>query len=318
MKALICITTCNRLLYLKYFLPNYISFCKQSKDFDFLVAVDGNETEVLEFLKKYKIPHLYSDEREGVGLSKNRVLKSLPDYDYYFFLDDDVELLNGEIFQGFIELSEKLNFHHMSCGKIDRHHGNLSNVTIKDERLLLSDFGNGIFNFFTKYGINKVGGFHTGFAEYKRYGHTEHSHRFKKSKLSPSPFIFPLKYASGYIRFRHPDSVTGNKPIWINPETSYCYREEELLYSDLIHFPLTTLSKYKLSVFEKTQWKSENILDERDIMEFKVGDYDCLVKEFDKSERKIIDLIDNKNMILNSSAYKLGRGIIKVINFFKI
>ena len=71
MKSLICITTCNRLLYLKYILPEYIEFCQQNSEFDFLISLDGNSEENIAFLKEQGIPFIYSEEREGVGLAKN-------------------------------------------------------------------------------------------------------------------------------------------------------------------------------------------------------------------------------------------------------
>lgn len=304
MKSLICITTCNRSNYLKRFLPTYHNYCIQNESFDFVVSVDGKDERTINYLKEHEINFIYSEEREGVGISKNRVLKELPGYDYYFFVEDDVELIDPDIFNGYINLSRKYAYHHLSCGKVDRFHTNRRFMRFEDDEFLYSDFGNGIFNFFSKEGIAKVGGFHTTFAKYRRYGHTEHSHRFKKQNLNPAPFILPLKYSAGYIRFRHPESVTANQPEWINPNTGYCIEEEALIKSNLSFYPIKTLSKYHYVAFGK---QNEIHCSQEFIDAFNINDYEYLQKEFDKSERKIIELEKKINYILNSNTYKVGR-----------
>ena len=48
------------------------------------------------------------------GSSKNRVLERFPDFDYYFFLEDDVELVDERVFPAHVELSRATGIHHFT------------------------------------------------------------------------------------------------------------------------------------------------------------------------------------------------------------
>ena len=85
-KSLICITTCNRVSAIKAVIWDYINFCKKNDSFDFLISLDGDDKETVRYCEKHNIPLVYSKVREGVGLSKNRVLKTYSEFDYYFFI----------------------------------------------------------------------------------------------------------------------------------------------------------------------------------------------------------------------------------------
>lgn len=242
-KSLICITTCNRLPLIKSFIIPYLQFVHSSKFVDFCLALDGNQIDYIEFCKSYNIPLLYSDAREGVGLSKNRVLKCFPNYDYYFFLEDDVELFNKSTFNQHIQKSELEKIHHFSLSSLD------FNVLIKDKRyaynqkneLGFSLYGGAVFNFFTKTALDKVGGWNPLFAKYKRFGHTEHSYRIFFQKLNPTPFVFLLSELDSFI-WHDPPHVTqiGKKDSnnLVIPE------EQAMIDAKQSYFPLTTLSEF--------------------------------------------------------------------------
>src|SRR5690554_3333324 len=187
MKALITITTCNRLSEVKKYIWEYLSFVNANQDFHFVLALDGKEQSYIDFCDKYAIPLVYSEEREGVGLSKNRVLTKFPEYDYYFFVEDDVELVHEGIFNSIIK-HHHLTFYPHFCGNTK--HKMIEEDIVGSTCLQFSKRGGGYFNFFSKEGQQKVGGFHTLFAKYKRFGHTEHTYRFYRANLQPAPFIF--------------------------------------------------------------------------------------------------------------------------------
>src|SRR4051812_45090769 len=113
-RALIAITTCRRLEYLRSYLPHFAAFCAGDPHFDLVVAIDGTEEDTLAFCEDWSIAAVYSDEREGVGLSKNRVLRCFGDYDYYFFVEDDVELLDGAVFPAHVDVARASGIHHLS------------------------------------------------------------------------------------------------------------------------------------------------------------------------------------------------------------
>ena len=113
-RALVCVTTCQRLRYLRRYLPHFARFCADDPRFSLLVSLDGDEADTRRFCEEWEVPLLYSDQREGVGISKNRVLERFPDFDYYFFLEDDVELVDGRVFPAHVELSQASGIHHFT------------------------------------------------------------------------------------------------------------------------------------------------------------------------------------------------------------
>lgn len=236
--ALIVITSCKRINIVKQTIWEYLRFVNSNDNFNFLLSLDGNETEYLEFAEEYEIPLLYSEEREGVGLSKNRTLQKFPNYDYYFFIEDDVYLLDISIFSLFIDVSRKENIPHMMVYGST----NIQEIQKKENYTLInSSIGGAAFNFFTKKGLDTVGGWNTLFAKYKRFGHTEHSYRFVHQSLQKSPFI-AIEEAKKMIIVFDPPHVTAIR-LEIN-EKGLCHDEQELVDNKTTYFPLKTMSEF--------------------------------------------------------------------------
>lgn len=237
MKSLICITTCKRVDYLKMIIFPFVAHCNASDKYDFLLAQDGNESEYAVFCDQYNIPMIYSDEREGVGISKNRVLSMFPDYDFYFFIEDDVELLDGSVFDDFIKVYAKTGFPHMSINFL---RDVIKNEIIGEYELQFAYWGGAQFNFFAGTGLKKVGGWHGLFAQYKRYGHTEHTYRFFYQGLQPSPFI-AITNINQKLMLHNPPHVSvesGN----VNDRTQLIEDEEKLIEQKSCFQPVTTFS----------------------------------------------------------------------------
>ena len=247
-KILICVNTCNRANYVKAFAARYLRHCCENESYDFVLSLDGCDRDTVELCQKYKIPLLHSKNREGVGISKNRVLESFDNYDFYFFLDDDSELVDGGVFDKFIAISKKCNLHHMNLGEKHRFHGAENYEECVGERLLFANYGSGSLSFFTRHGINVVGGFHTEFSQNKRFGHTEHSYRFKHTSLSKQPFIVPIDCFDNYFIFHNPPSVT-NRGEMVITENGLAIAEEKLIEQKLKHFPISTMSSYSFNGF---------------------------------------------------------------------
>ncbi|MGD9494013.1 MAG: hypothetical protein AB7V36_11735 [Bacteroidales bacterium] len=245
MRYLICITSCKRLSELKKFIFPYIKYCNSNLNSFFLLALDGMENEYLDFCNKYSIPLIYSHKREGVGISKNRVLKYFPEYDYYFFLDDDVELLDFSIFADFINVFERTQYHHMSANFLRKE----TNVSIIEKHMLtFGMYGGAYFNFFTKEGIEKVGGWHTHFSKYKRYGHTEHTYRFFHQGLCPAPFI-ALTSSNNKILLHNPPHVS-EESSQMNNESQLIPDEEDMIAAKTTFFPVTTMSEITFNGYD--------------------------------------------------------------------
>jgi hypothetical protein len=241
-RALICITTCQRFAYVRRYLPQFGRFCEADPRFALVVALDGTEPEYLGFCEKWKIPLIYSEDREGVGLSKNRVLEWFPDFDYYFFLDDDVELVDGLVFPAHVELARNSGIHHFSLFERGGVRNQTSESFVAGRRIVHGMFGGGQFNFFSREGLKQVGGWHPFFARYRRWGHTEHSYRFFRAGLAPAPFNVAEDLSESCI-WHYPVSVTRVDSVETD-ENQITVSERELIDAELIHVPLQTLSPH--------------------------------------------------------------------------
>ena len=247
MKSLICINTYKSVELVKAFIWDYIEFAKSNSNYDFVVSLDGSDSDTIEYCQLHNIPLIYSDLNEGVGISKNRVIESLDSYEYYFFIEDDIELLDDRVFDIHIELSKALDIHHFSLFEARRIRDIQSHIEYQDYSIIQAMYGGAPFNFFSKKGLDIVGGFHTKFAEYKRFGHTEHTYRFVHNGLSEYPFLIIKELLDGYFRWNDPISR-----VKISVEVSknrLFIEEERLIEKKIKFFPINTISPYhKLNI----------------------------------------------------------------------
>ncbi|MFC1680709.1 hypothetical protein ACFL1S_02805 [Pseudomonadota bacterium] len=177
-----------------------------------------------------------------MGISKNRVLETYTDFDYYFFIEDDVYLINEDVFRIHIRVSEETNLHHLSLFSKDRLLGIKTEIQSTEGTVIGAQYGSAQFNYFTKYGIIQTGGFHPMFSKYKRFGHTEHSYRYVNCGLADYPFYTIEKCFFSYMRFYDPVSVSRLRPK-TGPNRLFSV-ETSLIDKRLKHFPITTISKY--------------------------------------------------------------------------
>lgn len=298
-KTLITILSCNRIGEVKKYIWGYIDFCNKNESFDFLLSLDGTEKDYASFCTAYKIPLLYSEKREGVGLSKNRVLEKFPNYDSYFFIEDDVELINDAIFQETILIAQELNYAHL-CGYDNRF--KTKSYSYKNHIISETMKGGGYLNFFTKKGLEKVGGWNTVFAKYKRYGHTEHSYRFFHSNLQPAPFIFSDKLLSMVI-LHDPLSVSPKQKLATMNQMELIDDEWNLIQQKTTYFPLKTISTYYFNGFNMS--------------------FNKTVEDFLKSNKKKYPLTskkERKDALSNHyflKIFKTNCFVYKVVYFFK-
>lgn len=246
-RALIAITTCNRFGYFKRFIWDYVFFVEGAPDFELVVSLDGYNEEYVEFCNRYGISIIYSEVREGVGLSKNRVLNSFPNFQFYFFIEDDVELIDEQIFNLSIGTLNELKVHHL-CGNENHKAESLS---LKENDVLnCSWFGGGYFSVYSKKGIETVGGWDTRFVKYKRFGHTEHSYRFVSSGLQSYPFIFP-DAANSCILLHSPPSVTATSSSLVFDENGLIQEETDLIRSQISFQEVLTICQYNKIVYNE-------------------------------------------------------------------
>jgi hypothetical protein len=243
-RALVCITTCRRLRYVRRYLPHFADFCVRDPRFSLLVALDGKDADTLRFCEEWEVSLLCSDEREGVGVSKNRALERFPDFDYYFFLEDDVELVDGSVFPAHVELAQASGIHHFSLFERGTVRKPTGASIVAGHRIVHGLFGGGQFSFYTGTGLRQVGGWHPRFADFRRWGHTEHSYRFYRAGLTPAPFNVADDLAYACI-WHSPSPVLRVEGVPID-EDQISAPERELIAEELRHVPVHTSSPYHL------------------------------------------------------------------------
>lgn len=225
---------------LRRHLPPLAKFCAADGRFSLLVSLDGTDAEVSAFCQEWRVPLLYSDAREGVGLSKNRALAAFPDFDYYFFLEDDVELVEGAVFPTHVELSRQTGIHHFSLFVRDGIRKPTGESVIGDRRVAHCLYGGADFNFFTREGLERVGGWHPRFAAFRRFGHTEHSYRFPRAGLAPAPFNVVTDLIDSCI-WHVPPAVTHVDGMEYDDD-QIALPERELMERELAFVPVETMS----------------------------------------------------------------------------
>jgi hypothetical protein len=240
-RALVCVTTCERPGCLRRYLPHLARFCADDPRFSLLVSLDGDDEESRRLCEQWRVPLLHSERREGVGLSKNRALERFPGFDFYFFLEDDVELLDGAVFPAHVEVARAGGIHHLSLFARRRLRDYERHSTVAGHRLAHGRYGSASFNFFTAEGLRKVGGWHPLFARYRRWGHTEHSYRFFRAGLAPAPFNVVEDLTEACIWHVPPTVTRSTLPVDADEIVA---PERELIERQLTHVPLRTISPY--------------------------------------------------------------------------
>lgn len=241
-EALICVTTCRRVGALKRYLPHLARWCVTDPRFRLVVALDGDDPDTRAFCDRWEIPLVWSERREGVGLSRNRVLERWGDLPYYFFLDDDAELVDGSVFPAHVALFHASGIHHFSLFERGDVRGRTGESTVGGVRILHGSYGGGQFGFYTGEGLRAVGGWHPAFAAYRRWGHTEHSHRFVRAGLAPAPFNVAVSLAD-HLVWHYPPTVTRVEGVAVDAD-QIAAPERALMQEELEHVPLETIAPH--------------------------------------------------------------------------
>lgn len=295
-KVLICITTCNRLSEVKKYILPYIEFVNKEKNYSFLLALDGNNIDYTKFCENFQIPLIHSELREGVGISKNRVLSKFPNFDHYFFIDDDVELFDSQIFSTHISIAKSATpqYHHLSSTKF---YEQLGSSEVNGNKLLHGARGGGYFNYFTNFGLKKVGGWHTEFAKYKRYGHTEHTYRYCNAGLAKYPFTVIEKCILQVI-VHNPDHVTPVDEFEVSKSDELFIEEKKLIQSKLEYFPVSTISPFHYNGFDMC--------------------YNRTVADFLKVNKRKYPLIKGRKRLRCLSSYYFFMAVVSKNSFYKL
>ncbi|WDE01630.1 hypothetical protein [Thalassomonas actiniarum] len=215
--ALVALTTCARPALVAKNLPGLQTLLQGLPGFDLVLVIDGlslvPNRETLALAQQIGVNCIIADFPEGVGVAKNRVMSLFGHYDFYFFIEDDVEVLKPELFTAHLNAYEKTGIHHFSLHEPSRllEEGQPSflprdKAADGAQKIRHARFGSAQVNFFTQQALATVGGWHRQFALLRRGGHTEHSYRIFNAGLTPAPFNY-IDELSSSCCWHNPPSI---------------------------------------------------------------------------------------------------------------
>lgn len=241
---LLVLTTCSRPEIAARHASVLYTIAESATNIDLAVSIDGlaepGGPETLQLVKHFSPLIVAARRAEGVGVSKNRVLRLLPDYRFYSFIEDDVEVVDHSLFADMAALSQETGIHHFSLHEPERLRDEFgqSHVSLESESYTIQHawFGSAQISFFTSEALDLVGGWHKAFAALRRGGHTEHSYRVYRTGLCPAPFNYIKEFANA-CRWHNPDSVVGRQEYAVAPNQLF-ELENELIAENLPKQPL--------------------------------------------------------------------------------
>lgn len=240
-RVLVVVTTCSRPHFIQANLENLAGFVNEITDADIAVAIDGlsmqGNQQTLDYCLSKGVTCIFSEVSEGVGVSKNRVVALLGGYEYYFFIEDDVEVLTSRLFTGHLNLFAETDIHHFSLHPRDRLLDLVGSTWTAEGDVLHAMYGSAQVNFFTREALLRAGGWHPVFARLRRGGHTEHSYRVFRAKLCPAPFNLSLKLLET-CRWNEPPHVVDPEDTGYQLGENYLFKiENELIEKELTFVP---------------------------------------------------------------------------------
>jgi GT2 family glycosyltransferase len=223
------IITCDR--------PNYLKGLLKSLDganIDCLYIInDGKPLKEhnvnIELSEKVRL-HEQTPQRQGVAKAKNQAMRYLlnENCDYIFVIEEDMLILNKDIFNKYIEAYKLSGIHHFNYGpgspfnrkqdiQFDLHNRHLlkqdSQVNpkliieySKDIKVALYEHTVAMFSFFTKEVLEKVGLIDEQF--YNAWEHVDHTYRIIKAGYHPPFWWFADLADSHNLLTEAPNAIT--------------------------------------------------------------------------------------------------------------
>ena len=216
----LCVSTCDR--------PEYIeAFMESTCDYNLIMCVCDDGHVPARGVPK-DIMHLRTDKpRSGVAKNKNNGLRYLieSDCDYIFCFEDDCTVVDENVFDRYIEASEKTGIHHFNFGPgspWNRKQQDASIIGDLSKRMLASQQGEpaprmivdygindiniplythvvGMMSFFTRECIDVVGLYDEEY--YNAWEHVDHTLRIIDKNMHPPFWYFAdIENSSDYIK----------------------------------------------------------------------------------------------------------------------
>lgn len=217
------ICTCNRPDYLRNLL-NSLKPCQ--KQIDCLVVVNDGSP-VTDFDLSFG-EWIDNPRNLGVGKTKNRIMRYLLDKgcDYIFTIEDDMLVLDPDVFTKYIQAYKASGIHHFNYGPgspfnrkqniaFDLHNRHLLDqhsepnpklvIDYKDIKISLFEHTVAMFSFFTKEVLENVGLIDEDF--YNAWEHVDHTYRIIKAGYHPPFWWFADIYDSHKFLTEAPGAI---------------------------------------------------------------------------------------------------------------
>lgn len=243
-KVGIGIVTCNRPKFLQGLLKS-LKPCLESKNSTIDECVIINDGQPQEKPSDALWAEWKNNKKNiGVAKSKNKILKHLLEKgcDYLFVLEDDIEILDPNIFAAYIKAHEQSGIHHFNYGPgspFNLKQNNIQNYDLHNRHLLdhmtepnpkmilqyssdceiaLYEHTVAMFSFFTSECIKKVGFFPEEYTNC--WEHVDHTYQIIKANLHP-PFWWFADIANSHKMLKaadeaiHQSSIAKNNDQWM-------------------------------------------------------------------------------------------------------
>ena len=210
------LVTCNRSHYLQSLLDS-LKPCRDQIN-ELVIVNDGKPVAV----ELFKGEWILNEKNLGVGKSKNKAMKHLLDKgcDYIFIIEDDMVILDKDVFQKYIEAYKVSGIHHFNYGpgspfnrkqdiEFDLHNRHELKQDSEPNPKLIIDYKSckialyehtvAMFTFFTREVLEKVGLLDEEF--YNAWEHVDHTYRIIKGGYHPPFWWFAdIVDSQNYIR----------------------------------------------------------------------------------------------------------------------
>ena len=232
----IAIITCNR----EHFYKKCSSSINSEQIDHFLTINDGKQYSIDTYkIGMFLIQH---DTNKNVACSKNDALKHFINHtksDYFFILEDDIEILDNLVFQKYIDISKLSGIQHLNYafhGYYNRDKNN--NPLVKTKIMYTKDIGLnlchnclGAFSFYTRKCIEKVGYMDEKFINAME--HVEHTKRIIDADMHPPFWYFAdindsFKYIRDIKDNFEGSEIRKDKEQWQRNFTNACYYFKQL------------------------------------------------------------------------------------------
>lgn len=204
------IITCDR--------PHFLKLCVDSlpkvigNDIPLVIVNDGKDEVPAKIIDGRKNVEIVNHKKnQGVGVSKNDALRSMmaKKVDHLFLLEDDIVIIDQDIFKKYIETSIKTGILHFNYGpgspfnrkqdtntQFDLYNRHLAKQDTDPAPRMIVDYGDGIkialylhtvamFSYFRRKALEEVGYIDEAF--YNAWEHVDHTYRIIKAGMHP-PF----------------------------------------------------------------------------------------------------------------------------------